>query len=66
MYVIVLLFFITVGSRGGGGGAGGARPSIFGKYFKKSPKLAKIYKKISGAPPFSDLESATVNLEQIT
>ena len=43
----------------GGGGAGG-------KYFKKSPKLAKIYKKILGAspqnpgrPPFSDPGSAT-------
>ena len=50
----------------GGGGARGT-PPIFGKYFKKSPELAKIYKKSSkqapktpGAPPpFSDPGTAT-------
>ena len=34
-----------------GGGAQEARPPIFGKYFKTSPKLSKIYKKILGATP---------------
>ena len=51
------MIIISGGSRGGGGGSRRATPIFSGKYFKKSPKLAKIYQKILGeclkprAPP---------------
>ena len=54
-FTIVIFIHYSMADPGGRGGAGG-------KYFKKSPKLAKIYKKILGASPqnpFSDPESAT-------
>ena len=45
---------------------GAQEPLIFGKYFKKSPKLAKILENLGGEPPkprttplFSDPGSAT-------
>ena len=42
--------------QGGGGAAGAPRPLFSRKYYKKSPKLARIYKKILGAPFFQILD----------
>ena len=47
------------GSRGGGGWSPAA------KYFKKSPKLAKIYQKTRLPPPFTDPGSATALGERL-
>ena len=64
---IVCMIFSHQGWIQGGGGVQWARPPIFVKYFKKSPKLAKLKKKILGAscrnpgrPLSSDPGSATL------